>query len=145
VSSSLRILTDFGSSAGDSSTTSYGIHALPLDYSSMQEYIEKTHNVVSFERQGRCVHCNAEMQPDEGLYAMCPNEGCEAMGHIDCWSRHALASDDPGAVIPNRCKCPSCRGEIRWGDMMKELSLRTRGAGEVEKLLRKRKRAKKDS
>ncbi|KAL6879208.1 hypothetical protein J3F83DRAFT_725453 [Trichoderma novae-zelandiae] len=142
---SLKILTDFGPSAGDPSTTSWGIHSLALDYTPMKEYIEKAHNVVSFEREGRCLHCNAEMQPNQGLYAMCPNEGCEAMGHVDCWSKHALASDDPGVVLPNRCTCPSCGGEVRWGDMMKELSLRTRGAGEVEKLLRKRKRAKKDS
>ncbi|PTB78748.1 hypothetical protein M440DRAFT_1437586 [Trichoderma longibrachiatum ATCC 18648] len=148
VAPSLRILTDFGPSAGDSSTPPlppWGIHALALDYSPMKEYIKKAHDAESFERQGRCLHCDAEMHPNVGLYAMCPNEGCEAMGHVDCWSRHALVGDDAGAVIPNSCRCPSCSGEIRWGDMMKELSLRTRGAGEVEKLLRKRKRAKKES
>ncbi|KAL7945304.1 hypothetical protein V8C42DRAFT_54505 [Trichoderma barbatum] len=145
VAAGLKILTDFGPSVEDSSTTSWGIHSLALDYSPMKEYIEKAHNVVSFERQGQCIHCSSEMQPNQGLYAMCPNDGCEAMGHIDCWSKHALAGDEPEAIIPNRCKCPSCSGEIRWGDMMKELSLRTRGANEVEKLLKKKKRLKKDS
>ncbi|QYS94999.1 Structure-specific endonuclease subunit SLX1 [Trichoderma simmonsii] len=140
-----KILTDFGPSAGDASTTSWGIHALALDYSPMKDYIEKAHNVTSFERQGQCIHCRKEMQPEQGLYAMCPNDGCEAMGHIDCWSKHALAGDEPGAIIPTSCKCPACSGEIRWGDMMKELSLRTRGTKEVEKLLKKKKRAKKDS
>lgn len=102
--------------------------------------------MVSFERQGQCIHCNKEMQPNQGLYAMCPNDGCEAMGHLDCWSKHALASDEPAAILPNGCKCPSCSGEIRWGDMVKELSLRTRGPGEVEKLLLKKKRQRvKDS
>ncbi|UKZ72641.1 hypothetical protein TrVFT333_000274 [Trichoderma virens FT-333] len=145
VASSLKILTDFGPPAEDSSTTSWGIHSLALDYSPMKEYIEKAHNVVSFEKQGNCIHCSKEMQPDQGLYAMCPNDGCEAMGHVDCWSKHALADDEPGAIIPTSCKCPACSGEIRWGDMMKELSLRTRGANEVEKLLKKKRRAKKDS
>lgn len=114
---------------------------MPLDYWPMKEYIEKAHNVVSFERQGKCIHCHEEMEPDQGLYAMCPNDGCEAMGHLDCWSKRALASDgDPTAILPNSCECPSCGGNIRWGDMIKELSLRTRGAGEVEKLLKKKKR-----
>ncbi|KAL7934042.1 hypothetical protein V8C35DRAFT_45388 [Trichoderma chlorosporum] len=145
VAASLKIVTDFGPRGGDSSTTSHGIHSLVLDYTPMKEYVEKAHNVVSFERQGQCIHCSEEMRPGQGLYAMCPSEGCEAMGHVDCWSKHALAGDEPGAMIPTSCTCPSCSGEIRWGDMMKELSLRTRGADVVEKLLKKRKRAKEDS
>ncbi|RFU79890.1 hypothetical protein TARUN_2325 [Trichoderma arundinaceum] len=146
VNASMKILTDFGPCADDPSTASWGIHSLPLDYTPMKEYIEKAHNAVSFEREGRCVHCHEEMKSSRGLYAMCPNDGCEAMGHLECWSKHALANDDPAALVPNSCKCPSCSGEIRWGDMIKELSLRTRGAGEVEKLLKKRRRrAKKDS
>lgn len=147
VRAGLEVFGDFGSSADDLSTTSRGIHSLPLDYWPMKEYIEKAHNVVSFERQGKCIHCREEMEPDQGLYAMCPTDGCEAMGHLDCWSKRALASDDdPNAILPNSCECPSCGGKIRWGDMIKELSLRTRGAGEVEKLLKKKKRlAAKDS
>lgn len=136
----LQIFSDFGPSADGLSTTA-GIYSLPLDYWPMKEYIEKAHNVVSFERQGKCAHCHEEMEPDQGLYAMCPNDGCEAMGHLDCWSKRALASDDdPEAILPNSCDCPSCGGNIRWGDMIKELSLRTRGAGEVEKLLKKKRR-----
>ncbi|UKZ93523.1 uncharacterized protein TrAFT101_008437 [Trichoderma asperellum] len=137
----LEVFSDLGASADDQSTTSRGIHSLPLDYWPMKEYIEKAHNTVLFEKQGQCIHCHEEMESDQGLYAVCPNDGCEAMGHLDCWSKRALASDDdPTAILPNSCECPSCGGKIRWGDMIKELSLRTRGPGEVEKLLRKKKR-----
>ncbi|KAL7791444.1 hypothetical protein V8C37DRAFT_382410 [Trichoderma ceciliae] len=150
VRASLKISTDFGPSPEDLSATSWGIHSLPLDYSPMKEYIEKAHNVVSFEREGQCIHCHKEMEPNGGLYAMCPSNGCEAMGHLDCWSKHALATDEPTAMIPDSCKCPSCSDEIRWGDMVKELSLRTRGAAQVEKLLllkkkKKRQQVKEDS
>lgn len=141
VRAGLEVFSDFGPSTADPSSTTWGVHSLPLDYWPMKEYIEKAHNVVSFERQGKCVHCHEEMEPDQGLYAMCPNDGCEAMGHLDCWSKHALANDDdPEAILPNSCECPSCGSNIRWGDMIKELSLRTRGAGEVEKLLKKKRR-----
>lgn len=138
----LGILTDFkptGNDAEHSSKPTWGIHNLPLDYKPMKEYVEKVHNVVSFEREGKCVHCKQELVTGKGLYAMCPNQGCEAMGHLDCWSRHALSTDREGIVMPHMCRCPSCEGEIRWGDMVKELSLRTRGVKEVEKLLKKKK------
>lgn len=138
----LKILEDFGPVVGsvDGSQVAWGIHALPLDYSPLKSYAEKAHNVVSFEREGACVHCHEELESGKGLYPMCPNDGCEAMGHLTCWSRHAL--DNDGGVIPDLCSCPQCGGGVVWGDMMMELSLRVRGAAELEKLLKK-KRAKK--
>jgi structure-specific endonuclease subunit SLX1 len=143
----LRILKDYdhptGTAPGGSSPTPTGIHALPLDYSPMKDYVEKAHNVVLFEREGRCVHCKEDLEPGKGLYPMCPNDGCEAMGHLTCWGEDAHGRSDDGSVLPSLCKCPSCGGEIRWGDMMKELSLRVRGPKEVERLLKKKARAKK--
>jgi structure-specific endonuclease subunit SLX1 len=74
---------------------------------------------------------------------MCPNNGCKAIGHIDCWSKDALYHEGGSEVLPDISTCPSCGGEIRWGDMMKELSLRVRGPQDVEKLLKKAEKAKK--
>ncbi|ATY63054.1 GIY-YIG catalytic domain containing [Cordyceps militaris] len=112
-----------------------GIHALPLDYAPVRAYVQKARDVVAFEKEGSCVHCGEDMASGEGLHAMCPNGECVAMGHLDCWSRHALAGEEDEAVLPQTCMCPSCGGEVRWGDMMKELTLRVRGEAEVEKLL----------
>lgn len=124
-----------------SSQNPRGVHALPVDYAPMSDYVEKAHNVVSFEREGRCVHCHGELEPGKGLYPMCPNDGCEAMGHLTCWGETARRESDDTSVLPSLCRCPSCRGKIRWGDMMKELSLRVRGVKDVEKLLKKKRRA----
>lgn len=139
----LKVLTDFAS-ASTTEPAAHGIHALPLDYKPMQQYVAKTHNVVSFERQGDCVHCRETLLPNEGLYAMCPNISCEAMGHLTCWSEHALASDGnaTGELLPRACKCPSCGGEIQWADMMKELTLRTRDQDAVAKLVKEKKKKK---
>lgn len=137
----LNILTDFG--PVEDPNAPRGIDALPLDYSPLKDYVEKAQNVVTFEREGACVHCDEELESAKGLHPMCPNEGCEAMGHLDCWSQHALAGANEGIVIPDACTCPSCGGDIRWGDMIKELSLRIRGPKEVEKLLKKKRRSKK--
>ena len=138
----VRVLTEFGPPEGQPDAP-WGINALPVDYSPMKPYVEKAQGVVVFEREGKCVHCKEQMESGHGLYPICSNEGCEAMGHLDCWSKHALTGADEGVVLPDSCTCPSCSGEVRWGDMMKELSLRVRGPQEVEKLLKKRRRAKK--
>lgn len=101
----------------------------------------KAHTKVSFEQEGKCIHCHEDLEPGKGLYPMCSNDGCEAMGHLDCWSRSALSAEKGSEhVIPDACHCPSCGGDMRWGDMMKELSLRVRGSKEVEQLLKTKKR-----
>ena len=164
---SVRVFTDFGkpaprrrprrrsASAGSGSGSGSdgeeaaepltGVHALPVDYAPMKEYVAKTRSIFEFEREGACVVCGEDLPPGEGLYAVCSGSGCEAVGHLSCWSRHILGKEGEGdgAILPVCGNCPKCKGEVRWGDMMKELSLRVRGPKEVEKLLKepqKRKR-----
>lgn len=48
--------------------------------------------------------------------------------------------EDREVVVPIQGRCPQCGGHIQWVDMMKELSLRERGAKEVEALLKVKKR-----
>ena len=137
----LEIMEDFGppnAEPAGSSKPNWGIHALPLDYAPMKDYVEKASNIVSFEREGNCVHCHQALESGKGLYPMCTNDGCESIGHLACWSKHAQGASENRNIIPLNCKCPSCGGQIRWGDMMKELTLRVRGEKDVEKLLKKR-------
>ncbi|PKS07222.1 hypothetical protein jhhlp_005824 [Lomentospora prolificans] len=150
VPKNLVIERDFGPAAGtrpfssQSGEEPWGIHALALDYKPLKSYVEKTNSIFTFEREGDCVHCGEKMPRGAGLYVVCPNDGCEAVGHLTCWSSHLLARDgSEGAVIPVQGECPSCKGFLRWGEMMKELSLRLRDPKEVEKLLKTRKRVKK--
>ncbi|KAH6893049.1 hypothetical protein B0T10DRAFT_264703 [Thelonectria olida] len=143
--SNMKVFTDFPPQEPiqTPSQVPRGIHALPLDYAPMRAYIEKAHDAVLFEREGNCVHCHEELKTGKGLYPMCPNKGCEAMGHLDCWGKHALANEEDGPLIPMECKCPSCGGEVIWGEMIKELSLRRASLRDVEKILKKKKRTKK--
>lgn len=123
----------------------WGVHALPLDYAPLGSYVEKAQNITSFEREGQCVVCHEHLEHGKGLYAICSNSGCEGVGHLDCWSRHLLRqkgeADDDGILLPMEGRCPECDGAVKWGDMMKELTLRTRGEKEVGQLLRRRKKA----
>lgn len=118
----------------------WGIHALPLDHNPIKEYVEKGQDIFSFEREGDCLICHKSQPQDGGLYGVCPNEGCEGVGHISCWGQHLLACEKSDEIIPTNGNCPKCGSEVVWVDMMKELTLRTRGPAEVRKLLRKKRR-----
>ncbi|KAI0465933.1 GIY-YIG catalytic domain-containing protein [Xylaria cf. heliscus] len=136
----IPVYTDFAppqTIAEEEPQSPWGIHSLPLDYAPMKSYVEKTRSLYSFEREGACVVCGEHLPHDEGLYATCPNAECEGTGHVSCWSRHFLGSNAREDIIPISGRCPKCDGEMIWGDMMKEMSLRLRGKKEVDKLLKK--------
>ncbi|KAK4656745.1 Slx4p interacting protein [Podospora pseudocomata] len=131
---------------GGEEVPTWGIYGLPLDYAPLKEYVAKGQDIFVFERQGSCVVCKEEIDHGEGgLHAVCSNEGCEGVGHLRCWGRYLLKSEEgggEGAILPVGGRCPRCKGEVHWGTMMKELTLRVRGQKEVENLLKvKRKRA----
>ncbi|XXH00910.1 hypothetical protein Hte_007261 [Hypoxylon texense] len=151
----IRVFTDFGPSSppsishnSESSNADgeprqpWGIHALPLDYAPMKDYVTKTKSIYEFEREGNCVGCGEHLEPGEGLYATCPNPGCECTGHVSCWSNHLLGKEASEDIIPISGTCPQCKGNVVWGDLMKEMSLRIRGPKEIEKLLKEPRKRK---
>lgn len=122
----------------------WGVHALPLDHSPIGQYLEKGHEMMAFERQGNCVVCRQDLETNKGLYAICTSSDCEGAGHLDCWSRHFLqqsGGEENAAILPMEGKCPTCKATVKWGDMMRELTLRMRGQKEVDKILKKRRKA----
>ena len=161
---SLAVVTDFGGKATRSAAAkgketaaisgdmqseagapeAWGIHALPLDYEPIKQYVAKGQDIFEFERQGSCVVCQEPMLAGEGLHALCSNDACDGAGHVSCWSRHLVKGGEGANIVPVQGQCPKCEGGVHWGVMMTELTLRVRGQKDVEKLLnRKRKRATK--
>ncbi|KAI0397038.1 GIY-YIG catalytic domain-containing protein [Xylariaceae sp. FL0594] len=145
IRTTIPIYTDFGPAQASSRqndaptepSSPWGIHALPTDYAALKGYVEKTNAVYTFEREGDCIVCGESLRPGGGLYTTCSNTGCEGTGHVSCWSRHLLGSNAEDDIIPISGRCPKCRGEVTWGDMMIEMSLRLRGQKDITKLLRK--------
>jgi structure-specific endonuclease subunit SLX1 len=127
---------DSGSPQMKRRKTSRGIAALDVDYANHKSHVEKAREVMQFEREGRCAVCRNELEHDAGIYTVCPNAGCESVSHLTCLSRHFLESDESASLIPIAGKCPGCHAELRWVDVVKELTLRMRGQKEVEKLLK---------
>jgi len=113
----------------------HGIGALPVTYSPEKARLEKASDIIGFEREGSCTVCKNDLEHDGGVYTICPSPGCESVTHITCLSKHFLASE-PEALVPIKGTCPSCQTEVRWVEVVKELSLRMRGQKHVEKLLR---------
>jgi len=115
--------------------TLHGINRLILDYSSEKPHVEKGKNIVDFEREGSCAICHSDLEHDAGIYTICPNSGCESVTHLACLSQRFL-KDEANALVPVNGQCPTCKAEVRWVDVVKELSLRIRGQKVVEKLLK---------
>jgi structure-specific endonuclease subunit SLX1 len=53
-----------------------------------------------------------------------------------------LGVEEHDSILPIAGTCPKCHGPVKWGDMMTELTLRLRGAKEVDKLLKKKRQPK---
>jgi structure-specific endonuclease subunit SLX1 len=143
---SIKIIQDFPSSDTASgiesasprrkkAKTPHGINRLILDYSSEKPHVEKGKNIVDFEREGSCAICHSDLEHDAGIYTICPNPGCESVTHLTCLSQHFL-KDETDALVPVKGQCPTCKAELRWVDVVKELSLRIRGQKVVETLLK---------
>jgi structure-specific endonuclease subunit SLX1 len=146
VRNSIKVIQDFppsdtasGNESGSPRTkkakVSYGIAALRVDYFNEKLHVEKGKNIVDFEREGSCAICHNELEHDAGIYTICPSPGCESVTHLTCLSQHFL-NDEEDALVPIKGQCPTCKAEIRWIDVVKELTLRIRGQKEVEKLLK---------
>jgi structure-specific endonuclease subunit SLX1 len=106
-----------------------------VDYSNEKPHVEKGKNIVDFEREGSCAICHSDLKHEADIYTICPNPGCETVTHLTCLSQHFL-KDEADAFVPVKGQCPTCKAELRWVDVVKELSLRMRGQNMVEKLLK---------
>ncbi|EHK97812.1 putative Structure-specific endonuclease subunit slx1 [Glarea lozoyensis 74030] len=115
---------------------------LPIDYEAQKGHVEKAQDMVDFEREGSCKLCKQDLEHSSGLYIICPSIGCETVTHMTCLSKHFIEKQDQDELVPIVGKCPGCNSELRWVDLVRELSLRMRGQKEVQSLL-KVKRVKK--
>ncbi|KAL2063054.1 hypothetical protein VTL71DRAFT_6126 [Oculimacula yallundae] len=119
----------------------YGIDALQVLYEPTKPHLLKSQSIFDFEQEGSCALCHLELEHDAGIYTTCPTPSCKAVTHLTCLSKHFLKDEDAedGVFVPVKGTCPSCEQEVRWVDVVKELSLRMRGQKEVEKLLKVKK------
>ena len=69
---------------------------------------------------------------------VCPKAECFATTHVACLARKFLSGQEGNPVIPISGPCTRCTAKLQWADLVKELSLRTRGNKEMAVLLKER-------
>jgi structure-specific endonuclease subunit SLX1 len=129
---------------------SLGLRSLipSFGYGGHKDHVEKSLAMLDDIEGAPCAVCSGVIRAKDEHVATCPGEGCMATSHLSCLSSHFLKSEESrrgneeSQLIPTEGNCPSCKSELRWVDIMKELSLRTYGAKEIAKLT-KVKKAKK--
>lgn len=123
----------------DAADRASGIHAIDVGYKTLKPHLEKSRAQLSTSPP--CVMCHEPLPSDGSMSLICPNSSCNATGHLDCFATSFLREDED-SVVPIEGACPGCGSQLKWVDLVKELSLRMRAPKEVEKVLKERKIAK---
>jgi structure-specific endonuclease subunit SLX1 len=124
-----------------------GINQLPVDYTKLEDYLEKSMFVLDDADDLRCAVCKEPVNPDTQQIVVCPLAPCRGTNHLLCLSAKFLENaDDPDTFVPTQGACPTCKEVVQWPVMMQELSFRNRAEKEVRTILRrKEKRERTDS
>ncbi len=114
-----------------------GIAKLEIGYASSKSHLQKSLRLVQGSSKPKCAVCG-KLVHKGALLATCPRETCESTSHLNCLADRFLGekTDDREDILPTEGHCPSCNSATRWIDVVKELTLRTRGEKEVAKLLK---------
>jgi structure-specific endonuclease subunit SLX1 len=127
-----------------------GIAAVPITYNPHKPHVKKSKDIIDFEREGACTVCAQGIRNDGRIIAICPHPGCESVSHLSCLSKSFILEEsgdgdkydsrpptlDTLPLVPVLGTCKGCGGTVRWVDVVKEVTLRMRGASELKKLLR---------
>lgn len=132
---------------GDEGAAVGGIHQLPVDYTKLEEYLEKSAFVLEDAEDLRCAVCKMPGNPNTQQIVVCPRASCRGTSHLLCLSAKFLeTTEDAGTFVPTQGACPTCEEVVQWPLMMQELCLRNRADKEVQTILRrKEKRERKES
>ncbi|KAI6834310.1 hypothetical protein KC340_g12932 [Hortaea werneckii] len=121
-----------------------GIDTLDVSYATVKGHLEKSRQAIEDAEWLHCNICHQGLPSNGAMTLVCPSEGCSALSHIDCLSKHFLdTSNDRDAMLPTSGNCPECGNKLQWIDLVKELSLRMRGEKEIKAIFKKRRRTKK--
>lgn len=123
-----------------------GLASLQTSYDPLRDYLLKSREL--FDQEGekafQCAVCDHRLRSDQDIIVVCPICDCHAISHITCLSAEFSKGQEQNSVdndiVPTSGNCPSCRQLVQWPVLMKELTLRLRGADEIRKVLRRRRR-----
>lgn len=114
------------------------LDAVDVGYTKLRPYLQKSISLLDDIEGLTCAVCKKPLAQAQGSLAVCPKESCAAVSHLTCLSGHFVRSKQGNeeVLLPTEGSCPTCKDLVRWIDMVKELSMRTRGGKDLEKLLK---------
>ena len=121
-----------------------GIEGLDLGYSELKNHVEKSSSSLAGDEALKCAVCSKNLGPKATMALVCPHKDCRIASHMACLATKFIEDEGAAAasVTPISGRCPGCKTELQWIDLIKELSLRARGQKEVVKIMKNHKERK---
>lgn len=118
-----------------------GVNGIDPTYAPLRPVSEKSAMLLEVGERLICSLCKQSVNVKNDLITVCPKVNCQSFHHMSCLSSHFLKDDAASSLIPKGGNCPGCKGNLSWPDLMKGMTLRVRGAKEVQKMLKGKSRA----
>lgn len=113
-----------------------GVAGLDISYGELKSHLEKG-LLLTQNRQQSCAVCSKKLPDAASATLVCPRAECSAISHLTCLAKHLAAATGIESVLPLSGNCPLCKVKLQWIDLVKELSLRSRGTKEMNILFKK--------
>lgn len=117
-----------------------GVDGIDPTYAHMNDVLQRGRFILDEDEAHHCIICLKHMDLKHDLFTICSASDCQTLSHVSCMANHFLQFSAAESVLPKTGACPSCRTNLRWLDLMKEVSLRSRGQKEIAKVLARRKK-----
>ena len=115
-----------------------GLESIDVGYGALKPHLEKSLFMLAESEINECAICMHDIAPTEATVVVCPVQNCRTATHLTCLSNQFLEEEDQETVvIPTSGLCPTCKTELRWVDLIKEMSLRIRGEKNIARLMKK--------
>lgn len=121
-----------------------GIHTLDVTHAPQKPQLEKSKALLSTPQT--CTLCSSAIPASGVSTLICPSPSCNNVSHLTCLATHFLATepkptannskDSTPSLLPTTGTCPTCSKPLHWHPLVQELSLRMRGAKEVQALFK---------
>ena len=120
-----------------------GIEGLEVGYSDLKNHMEKSIFTLAEGEGISCALCAKKLGPKTAMALVCPQQDCRTATHVACLATKFIEDEGAGTSVTPTCgRCPGCKEEIQWIDLVKELSLRLRGEKELARIMKKPKECK---
>ncbi|KAL8950041.1 MAG: hypothetical protein Q9222_003901 [Ikaeria aurantiellina] len=110
-----------------SKSSSFGsVEDIDVTYRGLKPHLDKAVAIQANQTTKNCAVCKEMLISHGSMVLICPEEDCCATSHLVCLAQWFLGNQRL-EVLPISGHCPNCNSDVHWVDLVKELSVRTRG------------------